>query len=277
MFGNKMKDVLRLRTQGMNRQVIMDCVSIIEEAVKKLYEEVLPQLNVGEKQEVVDLERKFSEKESPLRSKVGLGRWIRFYNESKLQNYLLKYQIINDAIDLAGFEQIKETRNKCEHNGYTPSTDEMEKTYRFTIDLLMKWNFIKEEPKSFVRTEGSEEPRRSEAQIVTDKIRLSLATDPFFRINEHYIYDDYGKSYDIDATYEFVGAYCEKDMIQVVLLEAQGALYHEDVMDFVYTQISDSVEERTREKIPDLRGVKLRVILVDRIEFTELFSVVYEL
>jgi len=51
----KFQDVNKLLTQGLNKQVVIECGSIIEQALEELYKIAWVFLNPSEKQKIVEL------------------------------------------------------------------------------------------------------------------------------------------------------------------------------------------------------------------------------
>ena len=274
VFEKGLQDIQRLQTQGMNSQAIKECSTIIEQVLEKFYKDIWTYLNADEKQELVNVERKFSRRKTPV-DILGLGRWINFYEESKLPKLLLKYQRINtSAFDFKRLKRINEIRNKCTHENYDASQVEFEEIYNCTIKFLKKTGLIQKEPIGIRRV--PKEKAAPKFQVLGDKIRLLLASDPSFELEEVFEID-WGKFYDVLGKWEFVGAVSGENLVHILLLEDTSSSYHEDVIDYVYEKVAKLVKERINKNLPQLRGVKIEVSITDRIGDWGHYSVEVEL
>lgn len=274
VFEKKLQDIQRLQTQGMNSQATKECSTIIEQVLEKFYKDIWAYLNADEKEKLVNIERKFSRRKTPV-DILGLGRWIKFYEESKLPELLLKYQGINtSAFDFRRLRKINEVRNKCTHETYDASQAEFKETYNYTIEFLKKTGLIQKEPVGIRRV--PKEKAAPKFQVWGDEIRLLLASDPSFELEEVFEID-WGKFYDVFGKWEFVGAVSGEKLVRILLLEDTSSSYHEDVIDNVYETIAKLVKERINKNLPQLRGIKIEVSITDRIGAWGDYSVEVEL
>lgn len=262
MFEERLRDILRLKAQGMTSQAVKECSAIVEQVLETFYKEIWFHLNSDEKQELLNNERKFSRRKTPVAT-LGLGRWINFYEESKLPQLLSRHRGVNsDAFDFERLTAINEIRNKCTHDNYVASQGELEETYDYTIQLLKMTSLIRREPVEIRHT--AEEKPRSESAVWTDKIRLLLASAPLFEFQEVFE-KDYGKFYDIYGKYEFVGAFCKENIVYILLVESSDSGYHEDVMEDVHEKVAELVKERLSKNMPELHDIKIVVSITDDI------------
>jgi hypothetical protein len=269
MFEQKLRDVRVLKAQGMNSQVVKDCSTIVEQALEKFYKDIWPYLNADKKQNLVNIERKYSRKQSPINT-LGLGRWIKFYQEGKLVELISKNLAIDiSTFDFGDLDRMNELRNKCTHEGYIPSQKESSKVYKSTVEFLLKTRLIQEEPTG-IRSALVKEKARPESQVLGDKIRLALANDPEFKIEEPFE-EDMGKSYYVEGKWEFVGVATKNDQIRVLLLESPDSAYHEDVDEEVHEKVADLVKKRIRVSLPELKGTRiLLTIAIDEFSWGDL-------
>jgi len=274
-FEEKLRDVQRLATQGMNSQAIKDCSAIIEQVLEKFYKDIWAYLNSDEKQKLLNIERKFSRRKTPVDT-LGLGGWIRFYKESELPQLLFKYLRVNTSVfDFKKLEKINEIRNKCTHENYYASSEEFRETYNYTVRLLKMTGLIEEEPVGIRRV--PEEKAVPKEKVWGDKIRLLLASEPSFELEEVFE-TDFGKFYDVYGKWEFVGVVSNENLVRILLLEdTSSSSYHEDIIEYVYERVAKLVKERINKNLPELRGIKIEVSITDSIDDWGEYSVEVEL
>jgi hypothetical protein len=237
---------------------VKECSAIIEQVLEKFYENIWAYANSDEKQNIIAIEQKYSRKTSPVRT-LGLGKWINFYKESHMVNLVSKYlEIDNSAFDFNNLIKINDIRNKCTHEDYAASAEEATMTYESTIELLIKTRLITKEPSGISPIQETEKKEPSIYRIWGDKIRLFLASNPIFEIEEAFE-TDFGKFYQVFGRWEFVGVVIAEDRIHILLLEDPISSYHEDVIDDIYEKVAMIIKDRIRKNFPDLSGLKVEI------------------
>lgn len=260
MFENKLLEVQRLRAQKMNSQAVKECGTIIEQVLEKFYKDIWGHLNADEKQGILDVERKYSRKVNPVET-LGLGNWIKFYSESGLPALLSKHlEIVGSAFDTTEIAKINTIRNKCTHEDYQATLEEAKSTYDHTLNLLMGTKLVKSEPVGIRAPQPFEGWKISDQKVWGDKIRLLLANEPSFEIDEPWE-EDMGKSYYVQGKWDFVGVTVEDDIIRILLLEDKSSTIHEDIMDEVVQKVASMVRERIGKCFPDFAGFGVEVAI----------------
>lgn len=258
MFEEKLKEIQLLKAQGLYSQIVKECSAIIEQVLEKFYKDIWAYANSDEKQTIVTIEQKYSRKTNPVRT-LGLGKWINFYKESRIVNLVSKYlEIDNSAFDFSKLTKINEIRNKCTHEDYGASAEEATMTYESTIELLIKTRLITKEPSGISPIQVTEKKEPSIYRIWGDKIRLFLASNPIFEIEETFE-ADFGKFYQVFGRWEFVGVVIAEDRIHILLLEDSISSYHEDIVDDVYERVAMVIKERIQKNFPELRGIRAEI------------------
>lgn len=274
VFEERLQDVQRLQTQGMFSQAIKDCSTIIEQVLEKFYKEIWAYLNSDEKQKIINIERKFSKKKTPLDT-LGLGRWINFYEESNMPKLIFKHRGINaSTFDFKTLAKVNEIRNRCTHENYPASQEEFKEIYDYTIQLLKATGLIKKEPVGIRHV--PKERAQSKSQVLADQIRLLLASDPSFELEEEFEVD-FGLFSPVLGKWEFVGAASSENLVRVLLLQDVDSSYHHDAEDMVYERVLELVKERIRKKLPQSRGIKIEVSITDNISDWGYYSAEVEL
>jgi hypothetical protein len=248
----------------MSCQAITEYASIIEQVIEVEYKEILPLLNSSEKQKIIDIERIFSRKETPLNT-LGLGRWVTFMQESGMLELLSKYIGINkEAFNFIKLRSVIEIRNKCAHEDYQASQEEFQIVHDCVVEMLKNLHLLEHEPTMLSQEEVLLE--RKEISSWTEQIRLNLSSDPLFEFSasdlEMWGYEFYGK-------WEFVGAISDSKHVIYILLYQREL----DCLDTIYDDILEKVSEKIKEKIckilPSLEQVSLIVEIADGFSWGE--------
>jgi len=258
MFEGRLREIQVLQTQGLNAQIVKECSTIIEQTLEKFYKDIWRYINSDEKQDIINTERKYSRKVNPV-DRLGMGNWIKFYDESHLAKLISKYLKIDDsAFDFVELTKINEIRNKCTHEGYVASKEEAKIAYDSTVKLLIKTRLIEKEPLGIRPIREAEKKETSIYHVWGDKIRLFLAGNPIFEIEEPFE-EDMGKSYYVSGKWEFVGVVVAGDKIHILLLEDSSSCYHEDIIDDVYKRLAMMIKEKIQRNYPELSGINTEI------------------
>lgn len=260
MFENRLLEVQRLRAQGMNSQAVKECGTIIEQALEKFYKDIWAYMNADEKQSILDVERKYSRKVNPVET-FGLGNWTKFYSESGLPVLLSKHlEIVGSAFDTKEIAKINTVRNKCTHEDYQATLEEAKSAYDCTLNLLMATKLIKSEPVGIRSPQPFERWKIPDQKVWGDKIRLLLANEPSFEIDEPWE-EEMGKSYYVQGKWDFAGVTVEDGIIRILLVEDTPSTIHEDIIDEVVQKVVSMVRERIGKCFPDFAGFGVEVAI----------------
>jgi len=256
MFEERLRDALVLVSTGLTSQAVKEYSGIIEQALEKFYCDIWAHLNSDEKQRLVSIERSFSKKRTPIET-LGLGKWIEFFKEAEMPSLLYRYLDIDPSVlDYGILELIKEARNKCTHEEYRASQEEVDTVRRFAVKLLVESNLIKAEPVE-IRPVSEEAEARSEVAILADRIRLLLAGNPCFRFQDH-IEKDMGQFYDVLARWEFVGVFCLQGEIHIMVNEVESS-YHDDVAEDVYNELGGLIESTIKINLLEIKNIRIQI------------------
>lgn len=122
----------------------------------------------------------------------------------------------------------------------------------------MGTKLVKSEPVGIRAPRPFERWKISDQKVWGDKIRLLLANEPSFEIDEPWE-EDMGKSYYVQGKWDFVGVTVEDDIIRILLLEDTSSTIHEDIMAEVVQKVASMVRARIGKCFPDFAGFGVEV------------------
>ena len=255
-FEERLRDALVLVSTGLTSQAIKEYSGIIEQALEKFYCDIWAHLDCDEKQRLLSVERSFSKKRTPVET-LGLGKWIEFFKEAEMPSLLHRYLGIDPPLfNYETLELIKEIRNKCTHEEYRASEKEVETVRRFAVKLLVESKLIRREPVE-IRPVSEEAEARSEVAILADRIRLLLAGNLCFEFQDH-IEKEWGQFYDVLARWEFIGVFCLRGEIHIMVNEIESD-YHNNVAEDVYNGLARLIESKIHVNMPEIKNIRIQI------------------
>ena len=267
-YNAKLRDAIHQKTIGLYSAAITTYCSLVEQTLEHFYEIVWGRLAPDEKQILVSVERQFG-KRSPMET-LSLGRWRNLYQKSDLPKLLSKTREIPlEIFDPGILSEIVEIRNKCTHEGYVATLHEADTVAGFTERLLLGGKLIPRIPSPYsfpdpYALRGVRPKKDTRLIELANKMRMILSTNPYFTHRDT-ITEEFGKSYSIDVTCEFVGLYLEDTTIHILLLE-RDSTYDPDITDEVGDRMLKEVLIPIELASLDLRGITLTIdVCTDKI------------
>jgi hypothetical protein len=247
IYSERLKQIKQQEALHHYGSAINQYGTLIELALEHFYKDVWACLSPDEKQTLITPERQFTHK-NPTTS-LYLGTWLDFYKKTNMPNILAKTHSLDPAIfDFAGLFAVNELRNKCTHDQYLPTPQEMQRVESFTDSFLLSLKLVDHIPTIFPADNISDE--RTSAMIdLTRQVRMVLSANPSI-VYSDVLSDEPGMSYEIDVNWEFMGGFYDETMERVTLMMLEGpSTFHPDISDVVYQRLQDEIAGRLKETI----------------------------
>jgi len=255
-----LREAIKQKTLTMNRAAVIGYCTMLEATLEHFYKVVWGDLLPAEKEKLVSIEKTFGKKNPA--DTLTLGGWLIFYANSDMSELLDKSgHVKRSAFNIADLSKVNEIRNRCIHESYAPTLEEVETVSRVVEKFLLETGTVKSIPKPFVTAASGGTAEQMRLDELGNKIRTILSNNPVATYRDTIEVEE-GKLYAVDATLQFIGVCVEEDTIHVMALD-KGSMIHEDVMDQVCEKLSERLWEPVTAASLDLKGVKVSVDIDD--------------